>query len=331
MGPAEVALMRDRVQREEEPWATAAAALSAVTPLSYSPHALKDFNVDWNGKGQGHKELVEEDGVQVYQQTMMWLITGDTRYAQNACNIICAWATTCERVVGNNAPLECGWGYDSFSRSAELLKFTYPAWPSQVEQQYVAFINRLVMCQLRKPNLWTGLPLANWQTTIAECKAQFAILTGNRGLWEESLADWRRLMDAYIKPCGECTETNRDLFHSQFGLGGLIQLAEIAWHQGIDLYGYDFSKLSKAMEFHAYITNGGKPEVCNYALKGIGFLPCGWEVGYNHYHGRMGLPMPETDKMLNNNRPEKYVFHWGLGTLSHYGTAEVLHRRPQPS
>jgi hypothetical protein len=68
MGPSEIALMRDRVQRQEEPWGSAAAALSAVTPLSYTPRPLKDFNVDWNGKGQGHKELVEEDGVQVYQQ-----------------------------------------------------------------------------------------------------------------------------------------------------------------------------------------------------------------------------------------------------------------------
>lgn len=57
---------------------------------------------------------------------------------------------------------------------------------------------------------------------------------------------------------------------------------------------------------------------------GIGFLPCGWEVGYNHYHGRRGLPMPQTAKLLSANRPEKYVFHWGLGTLTHYGTAEVL-------
>jgi hypothetical protein len=29
-------------------------------------------------------------------------------------------------------------------------------------------------------------------------------------------------------------------------------------------------------EFHAYITNGGKPKECCYQLKGIGFLPCGW-------------------------------------------------------
>jgi hypothetical protein len=47
-------------------------------------------------------------------------------------------------------------------------------------------------------------------------------------------------------------------------------------------------------------------------------------VGYNHYHGRRGLPMPQTAKLLSANRPEKYVFHWGLGTLTHYGTAEVL-------
>jgi hypothetical protein len=31
--------------------------------------------------------------------------------------------------------------------------------------------------------------------------------------------------------------------------------------------------------------------------------------------------MPETERLLDCNRPESYVFHWGLGTLSHLGTA----------
>lgn len=85
------------------------------------------------------------------------------------------------------------------------------------------------------------------QSTIAECKAQLAILTGNRQLWDDALAWWHKVLDAYIKPCGECGETQRDLFHSQFGLGGLIQLAEIAWQQGVDLYSYKNSKLFTAM------------------------------------------------------------------------------------
>jgi hypothetical protein len=43
------------------------------------------------------------------------------------------------------------------------------------------------------------------------------------------------------------------------------------------------------MEFHAAITNGKQPRECCYPLKGIGFLPCGWEVGWNHYAGRWGV------------------------------------------
>lgn len=87
-----------------------------------------------------------------------------------------------------------------------------------------------------------------------------------------------QVFSSYVNPCGECTETKRDLFHSQFGLGGLIQFAELAWHQGQDLYNYGGGALCNAMEFHANITNGGRPKECCYELKGVGFLPCGWEV-----------------------------------------------------
>jgi hypothetical protein len=34
--------------------------------------------------------------------------------------------------------------------------------------------------------------------------------------------------------------------------------------------------------------------------------------------------MPETEALLRAKRPERYVFHWGLGTLSHYGSAQAL-------
>lgn len=131
--------------------------------------------------------------------------------------------------------------------------------------------------------------------------------------------------------------------------GGLIQMAELAWHQGRDLYSWNNSRLFTCMvchalclsplhsadisqlhavqsltpqggtpvdclwchtcaehihawviaaelscfrplttpsasfmllqEFHAYITLGGKPPECDYPLKGIGFLPCGWGEG----------------------------------------------------
>jgi hypothetical protein len=43
-------------------------ALKDSTPLSYSPHALQHFQCEWEGPKVGHVELVEKDGVMVYQQ-----------------------------------------------------------------------------------------------------------------------------------------------------------------------------------------------------------------------------------------------------------------------
>ncbi|WIA35436.1 hypothetical protein OEZ86_003877 [Tetradesmus obliquus] len=334
MGPAEVQLLQQRASgaaAADDTWRQALQALQASTPLAYNHHALKDFQCEWEGPKVGHEELVEKDGVMVYQQAVMWLVSGDERYAANAAGIIDAWATTNKRFCGKNAPLEAGWAIASFARAAELLKHSWPGWAgSGVEGRFMGWVDALLLPQLDHEMLHR-LPLANWQTTVAECKAQLATLTGRRRLWDEALAWWHKVFDAYVKPCGECGETQRDLFHSQFGLGGLIQLAEMAWQQGLDLYCYQNSRLFTAMEFHAFITNGGKPQECCYQLKGIGFLPCGWEVGYNHYKGRMGWEMPQTAKMLAAHRPEKYVFHWGLGTLTHYRTAEALHTQRPPA
>jgi hypothetical protein len=38
-------------------------------------------------------------------QAVMWLVTGDVRYAANVVNILDAWATTNKRFCGKNAPL----------------------------------------------------------------------------------------------------------------------------------------------------------------------------------------------------------------------------------
>ena len=173
---------------------------------------------------------------------------------------------------------------------------------------------------------------------------------------------------------GECSETLRDIYHSQFALGGFVQVAEMCWQQDEDLYSHEDCALAAAMEFHARIINsvtGGPnekylprgfkyigdaplPAGCEWKweakvqrlvaynkstkekvlelmdgwkyVQEIYYLPCGWEMGYNHYVGRLGMRMPETQKLLQRTWPDWYEFHWGLGTLTHGATAESLWR-----
>jgi hypothetical protein len=113
---------------------------------------------------------------------------------------------------------------------------------------------------------------------------------------------------------GSCTETNRDLIHSQFQIASAIQIAEMCWHQGIDIYSCHSECLMKCMEFHASIINGSVPVGRKKEdFKDVWFMPSAWETGYNHYSSRKNKPLPNTLRLLTtrNNRPERASFNWG--------------------
>jgi hypothetical protein len=55
----------------------------------------------------------------------------------------------------------------------------------------------------------------------------------------------------FINETGQCQESGRDQGHTQLGLAHLGDCCEIAWHQGLDLYGYADSLLLKGVEYTA--------------------------------------------------------------------------------
>lgn len=123
-----------------------------------------------------------------------------------------------------------------------------------------------------------------------------------------------------VNDIGFSTETKRDQCHLQFQIGSLVQICELCWQQGVDLYSVGDGRIRKCMEYHAYILNGGVPaEVKKEELKDVWFLSCSWEIGYNHYVNRRKRQMPETLKLLSKpmTRPEGMTFNWGPGWL-HY-------------
>jgi len=82
-------------------------------------------------------------------------------------------------------------------------------------------------------------PLSNRHSTMFEAKMQLALLRDDHRLFQEVVADYPVLFDGMLADDSCCTnETYRDLWHCQAGLGGLVQIAEMAWQQGVDLYSH---------------------------------------------------------------------------------------------
>ncbi|MEN8663023.1 MAG: carbohydrate-binding protein [Lentimonas sp.] len=62
---------------------------------------------------------------------------------------------------------------------------------------------------------------------------------------------FNELITNYIWITGQCQESSRDQSHSNFGLGILCAMSEMAWNQGYDLYSHAGDRLLLGLEFTA--------------------------------------------------------------------------------
>ena len=99
---------------------------------------------------------------------------------------------------------------------------------------------------------------------------------------------------------GLTQETCRDVgHHSQFGLGTAIHAMETAWHQGVDIYAENTERITAALELMAgFFLDGSMHGVCGGANTPTADRYDCWEIGYNHYHNRRGIPLPNTWRLI---------------------------------
>jgi hypothetical protein len=98
----------------------------------------------------------------------------------------------------------------------------------------------------------------------------------------------------------------------------MINAAETARIQGVDLYGEESKRIVAGLEFHARYLNGGAVpgSLCAGTLTDINADPT-WEIAYNHYANRAKLALPETKALITKIRPVATDHHMDWETLTH--------------
>jgi hypothetical protein len=275
----------------------------------------------------------ETDGNAAYQNALMWTISGDRAYADKAIQILNTWSANLMKISGADAILAAGIDGFKFVNAAEILRYTNAGWDgADIDRAEKMFKNVFYPVIQDFATFANG----NWSAACLKTMIGIGVFTNDRAMFERAI-DWYSngtdngsVIHYVINETGQVQESGRDQTHTQLGLGFLAEAAEIAWHQGIDLYGAFDNRLLKGFEYTASYNLGndvpfeeftdttGKYHQTAISADTRGAFRPIFEMVYNHYLNRRSVSCPFTQQVVERIRPEGAAFqadHPGFGTL----------------
>ena len=329
------------------PWKAAfdKARTSGLGSLAYTPHPHDSVGCGAVSNPDIGCSDEKNDAAAAYTQALLWYLSGNETYAKNAVAILNAWSAVMKVHYLSNAPLQSGWCGSLFPRAAEIMRYTYSGWAAADIQRFSSMLNGAYVPYIIDGSCSNG----NWELAMIEALTNIGVFLDDTTMFNKAVSMWRARVPAYfylatdgplpVPPanCGTtsatalssfwygqttfadglCQETCRDFGHTQYGLASTINAAETALNQGVDLYGEQSKRIIAAMELHAGIIVGqpvpswlcgGNPSVSTSPM---------WEIGYNHYHNRMGFALPFTNTLIGRIRPTGTDHHMDWETLTH--------------
>ncbi|HEV3200846.1 MAG TPA: alginate lyase family protein [Bryobacteraceae bacterium] len=339
--------MKKRVAAGTEPQKSAFEALKAskLGALDYTPTPRETVECGSNSNPDLGCKAEQADSEAAYAQALLWYITGNTTYAENAVKILNAWSSTLKGGHTNaNGQVQASWTGDVFPRAAEIIRYSYKGWS---DADIAKFQNMLTTQFL--PSLIHGTcENGNKELTQSEAIINIGVFNDNKVVFEHGLKMWRGRAPAYIylksdgaKPieppgCGPALwgnkgltpelvdgllqETARDSQHANMALAGMVDAAETARQQGVDLYAEQGKRIMAAMEFQAqFLPPNSAPPPPHLAFN----VHPTWEIAYNHFHDRLGNSLPKMATVLPGIRPTGVNHHMAWETLTHAGMGAI--------
>lgn len=318
-------------------------AYASYLLLEKHPCAQADYKMEGpfdtisrDGKFAYTKSKMERDFSAVYLNALMWGITGNEAHARKSAEVLAAYARVLKCIPDtNDAPLLAGLEGFKIVYALELLKHTWRKMPEDDYKDALRMFTKIflpVLDTFYDRNPYTN---GNWGTIVTKTYMAAAIHLDDRNMYEKARAFYLDGRDNgtlahYIDgETGQIQESGRDQSHCMLGIGAMATVCELAWQQGDDLYSAKNNRLLKGYEYVARYNLGydvpfvkwtditGK--YCDWnevSDKARGRYMYVFEIAYNHYVNRMGLPMPFTKQVLEQLRPEGYDRDQpGFGTL----------------
>ena len=235
----------------------------------------------------------DSDSTAAYVQALLWYITGNQTYANNAIAIMNAYGHNLQGFAGfsagfscpgaattcSNGPLQAAWDSTKWPRAAEIIRYSNAGWATA---DITAFSNMLT--NVYEPIIYNGSgENGNWELSMIEGMMGIAVFNEDSALLAHAQLYWGQRVPAYFyyypldgnapapfprntgstnwngqsvfnaSTSGVAQETCRDMKHTHYGISSAIAAAETDHIQGGTLYASQQARLISGLEFSAGI------------------------------------------------------------------------------
>ncbi|MGW0944328.1 alginate lyase family protein [Streptomyces sp. NPDC002623] len=332
---ADLARMAAKVKAGAAPYTAGYAKLTANRHAQSGWTANPQTTV-YRGSGSPQNyTILYNDLHAAYQNGLRFHVSGESRYADTAVAILNAWSAKLTSLAGSaDRFLAAGlYGYQA-ANAAELVRdrpdFELERFQkllsgvfSPVSESFLVNHNNAVVT-----NYWP-----NWDLTAMACVLATGIFCDDSAKVEQAVEYFKSgsglgavknaIPVVHDDGLAEWLEAGRDQGHALLGVGLMGTFCEMAWNQGIDLYGYDDSRFLKGAQYVAKWSLGGDVAyTANTRKKGaIGGWSGSetasdaaavdptmtrpiWAMISNHYTKRRGLSAPYLTRIAAKAAPE---------------------------
>ncbi|WAU84588.1 alginate lyase family protein [Streptomyces sp. Qhu-G9] len=321
-----------RVAAGRDPWLAGWRRLTANRHSASTWKPNPRATIVRGGAGQNYGVLYN-DVHAAYQNALRWKIAGTRDNAGAAVAILNAWSAELTAVTGNSDRfLASGiYGYQ-FANAAELVR-DHPGFDLARFQKMMRTVFHPLNEDFLKrhngaviTNYWANWDLCNVASIMA-----IGILCDDTALFDRAVTYFRtgpgngsiKNATPFVyedEGLAQWQESGRDQGHTVMGMGLIGAICEMAWNQGVDLYGYDGNRLMKGAEYVARYNLGGDVPFTRYSWRngtrgahqqqtvisdiGRGQIRPVWELLHNHYARRRRLSVPHISAMAEKVRAE---------------------------
>ena len=332
--------VKEQIKNNKQPWTAEFNTIKNSSFALRKPHAF----VTINSKNDKQASEMQNDAIAAYSQALLWYFSDDTVYANRAIAILNAWSSFDGFTSGTDQDkLQAGWVGAVFAPAAEIMR-SYNLWSLPEIRQFQMMLKKSFYPHLLIASSWNG----NVDLTQIDALISIAVFNEDENAFNLALKRIEKRNPAYFYLTSESKklrdisgdgndinhfwgyptkwvdgltqETCRDNgHHSQYALGSAIHVAEVAWNQGVDIYSKNQVRYVAALELLASQLLSNKVDTCKKSSATKSRYNT-WEIGYNHYHNRMGIELPFTKGLIEKEiRPYSQRAIWNLvyETLTH--------------